>query len=404
MADWTYQIIDQSGKERKGNIVAESEAEAKNKLKIDGNMVISLTKATALTKEISFSVGGKVKPRDLSVFCRQFTSMVNAGVTILDTLDMLSDQTENKVMAKAIRGVHAEIQKGETLSDGLKKYPNVFPDIMVSMVAAGEASGKIDIAFERMSAHFEKSAKLNGMIKKAAVYPIIVVIVAIAVVIVMLVKVIPSYSEMFNDLGTELPGITKAVVAMSDFVTGYWYIVIAVIAAIVIAIKLYKQTDSGQMFFGNLARKIPVFGKLNIKTAASNYARTLSTLVYSGLPMIEALGITADTMKNALYKKALKNAREEVSKGVPLSEPITACGLFPPMVSHMTKIGEETGDLEGMLTRLADYYDEEVELATQTVMAAIEPMIILVLALIVGVLVAAVMAPMLSMYQAMDSL
>ena len=248
-----------------------------------------------------------------------------------------------------------------------------------------------------MSAHFEKSAKLNGMIKKAAVYPIIVVIVAIAVVIVMLVKVIPSYSEMFNDLGTELPGITKAVVAMSDFVTGYWYIVIAVIAAIVIAIKLYKQTDSGQMFFGNL-------GKLNIKTAASNYARTLSTLVYSGLPMIEALGITADTMKNALYKKALKNAREEVSKGVPLSEPITACGLFPPMVSHMTKIGEETGDLEGMLTRLADYYDEEVELATQTVMAAIEPMIILVLALIVGVLVAAVMAPMLTMYQAMDSL
>ena len=330
--------------------------------------------------------------------------MVNAGVTILDTLDMLSDQTENKVMAKAIRGVHAEIQKGETLSDGLKKYPNVFPDIMVSMVAAGEASGKIDVAFDRMSAHFEKSAKLNGMIKKAAVYPIIVVIVAIAVVIVMLVKVIPSYSEMFNDLGTELPGITKAVDAMSDFVTGYWYIVIAVIAAIVIAIKLYKQTDSGQMFFGNLARKIPVFGKLNIKTAASNYARTLSTLVYSGLPMIEALGITADTMKNALYKKALKNAREEVSKGVPLSEPITACGLFPPMVSHMTRIGEETGDLEGMLTRLADYYDEEVELATQTVMAAIEPMIILVLALIVGVLVAAVMAPMLTMYQAMDSL
>lgn len=158
------------------------------------------------------------------------------------------------------------------------------------------------------------------------------------------------------------------------------------------------------MFFGNLARKLPVFGKLNIKTAASNYARTLSTLVYSGLPMIEALGITADTMKNALYKKALKNAREEVSKGVPLSEPITACGLFPPMVSHMTRIGEETGDLEGMLTRLADYYDEEVELATQTVMAAIEPMIILVLALIVGVLVAAVMAPMLTMYQAMDSL
>ena len=404
MADWTYQVIDPNGKEKKGNIVAETELEAKNKLKLEGNMVISLTKATALTKEISFSIGGKVKPRDLSVFCRQFTSMINAGVTILDTLDMLSDQTENKTMAKAIKGVHAEIQKGETLSDSLKKYPNVFPDIMVSMVAAGEASGKIDIAFERMSAHFEKSAKLNGMIKKAAVYPIIVVIVAIAVVIVMLVKVIPSYSDMFNDLGTELPGITKAVLAMSNFVTGYWYIIVAVVAIAVIAIKTYKKTNSGQIFFGTLARKLPVFGKLNIKTSASNYARTLSTLVYSGLPMIEALGITANTMKNALYRNALNKAREEVSKGVPLSEPITACGLFPPMVSHMTRIGEETGDLEGMLTRLADYYDEEVEMATQTVMAAIEPMIILVLAAIVGVLVAAVMAPMLTMYQAMDTL
>ena len=192
--------------------------------------------------------------------------------------------------------------------------------------------------------------------------------------------------------------------AMSNFVTGYWYIIVAVVAIAVIAIKAYKKTDSGQIFFGTLARKLPVFGKLNIKTAASNYARTLSTLVYSGLPMIEALGITANTMKNALYRNALNKAREEVSKGVPLSEPITACGLFPPMVSHMTRIGEETGDLEGMLTRLADYYDEEVEMATQTVMAAIEPMIILVLAAIVGVLVAAVMAPMLTMYQAMDTL
>ena len=245
---------------------------------------------------------------------------------------------------------------------------------------------------------------MKAKIISTLTYPAIVICVAVIVFIIIMVVAVPAFTSVFLELGTELPGITKAVVAMSDFVTGYWYIVIAVIAAIVIAIKLYKQTDSGQMFFGNLARKLPVFGKLNIKTAASNYARTLSTLVYSGLPMIEALGITADTMKNALYKKALKNAREEVSKGVPLSEPITACGLFPPMVSHMTKIGEETGDLEGMLTRLADYYDEEVELATQTVMAAIEPMIILVLALIVGVLVAAVMAPMLTMYQAMDSL
>lgn len=404
MADWTYQIIDQRGKEKKGNIIAATEAEAKNRLKAEGYTVISLSKATVLTREISFNIGGKVKPRDLSVFCRQFTSMLNAGVTILDTLDMLSDQTENKVMAKAVRGVHAEIQKGETLSDGLKKYPNVFPGIMVSMVAAGEASGKIDVAFERMSAHFEKSAKLNGLIKKAAVYPIIVAIVAVIVVIVMLVMVIPSYSDMFADLGSELPGITKAVVAASDFLMAYWYVIAAVVIAVITVIRLYKKTENGQIVFGTIARKMPIFGDLNIKTASANFARTLSTLVYSGLPMIEALGITANTMTNALYKIALLEAKDEVSKGVPLSEPINACGLFPPMVSHMTSIGEETGDLEGMLTRLADYYDEEVEMATQTVMSAMEPMIILVLAGVVGVLVASIIAPMLSMYSALDGL
>jgi type IV pilus assembly protein PilC len=177
-----------------------------------------------------------------------------------------------------------------------------------------------------------------------------------------------------------------------------------VIVAVVAGIKLYKRTVSGQIFFGTISRKIPVFGKLVIKQAASNYARTLSTLIYSGLSMIEALAITADTMSNYIYKQALLKAKDEVAKGIPLSEPVQACGLFPPMVSHMTKIGEETGDLEGMLNRLADYYDEEVELATETVMAALEPMVILVLAAVVGVLVAAIMSPMLAMYQQMDSL
>lgn len=404
MADFTYQVIDSSGKEKKGNIQAENENDAKKKLKNEGYMVISLTKATALTKEISFEFGGKIKPRDLSVFCRQFVSMVNAGVTILDTLEMLAEQTENKTMAKAVKGVYGDIQKGETLSDGLRKYPKVFPKIMVSMVAAGEASGKIDVAFERMSTHFEKSARMNGMLKKAAVYPIMVAIVALAVTVVMLVKVIPSYEDMFKDMGTELPMITKAVVALSDFVIAYWYIILSVIVATVIGLKAFSKTIPGQKIFGTISMKMPVFGNLVVKTAASNFARTLSTLIYSGLPMIEALAITANTMTNYWYKTAMHEAKDEVAKGVPLSEPVVACGLFPPMVGHMTKIGEETGDLEGMLNKMSEYYDEEVEMATQTVMAAMEPMIIMVLAVVVGGLVAAIMAPMLSMYTAMDSL
>jgi type IV pilus assembly protein PilC len=404
LADFTYLVIDPSGKEKKGNINAQTKEEAVLRLKSDGFMIISVEKATALTKEIDVSVGGHVKPRDLSVFCRQFVSMINAGVTILDTLDMLGEQTENKTMANAIRGVHAQIQKGETLSEGLAKYPTVFPDIMVSMVAAGEASGKIDVAFERMAGHFEKSAKMKGLIKKAAMYPVMVAIVALAVMVVMLVKVIPSYQDMFDQMGGELPAVTKAMVALSDFIIKDWLLIIIVIVVVVVGLNLYKRTISGQIVFGTISRKLPVFGNLVIKQAASNYARTLSTLIYSGLPMIEALAITANTMSNYLYKQALAKAKDEVAKGIPLSEPIQACGMFPPMVSHMTRIGEETGDLEGMLNRLADYYDEEVELATETVMAALEPMIILVMAAVVIVLVAAIMSPMLAMYQQMDSL
>ena len=405
MTDFLYVAVDNStGKEKKGTIQAENENEARTKLKAEGYYVMKLNKATGLNKQINISVGASASPRDLSVFSRQFVSMINAGVTILDTLDMLGDQTENKEMGKAIKGVHAEIQKGETLSDALMKYPKIFPSIMVSMVAAGEASGKMDVAFERMATHFEKSAKMKALIKKASVYPIMVAVVAFAVVIVMLVKVIPSYESMFADMGTELPMITKMVVAASDFIMGYWYIIFFVVTVAVVGIMGFNKTEPGKKLKGTISMKMPVLGKLNIKSASANYARTLSTLVYSGLPMIEALGITAGTMTNYWYEKALEKARDEVAKGVPLSEPITSSGLFPPMVSHMTKIGEETGDLEGMLTRLADYYDEEVEMATQTVVAALEPMIILVLAAVVGTLVAAIMAPMLSMYGAMESL
>ena len=405
MTDFLYVAVDNStGKEKKGTIQAENENEARTKLKAEGYYVMKLNKATGLNKQINISIGASASPRDLSVFSRQFVSMINAGVTILDTLDMLGDQTENKEMGNAIKGVHAEIQKGETLSDALMKYPKIFPSIMVSMVAAGEASGKMDVAFERMATHFEKSAKMKALVKKASVYPIMVAVVAFAVVIVMLVKVIPSYESMFKDMGTELPMITKMVVAASEFVMGYWYIIFFVVTVAVVGIMGFNKTEPGKKLKGTISMKMPVLGKLNIKSASANYARTLSTLVYSGLPMIEALGITAGTMTNYWYEKALEKARDEVAKGVPLSEPITSSGLFPPMVSHMTKIGEETGDLEGMLTRLADYYDEEVEMATQTVVAALEPMIILVLAAVVGTLVAAIMAPMLSMYGAMESL
>lgn len=365
---------------------------------------ISVEKANIFNKEISIHIGKAVKPRDLSVFCRQIVSMIEAGVTIVDSLAMLEEQTENKVMAKAIGGAKAEIGKGETLANAMAKYPDVFPDIMVKMVSAGEASGKLDIAFKRMASHFEKSARLNAIIKKAAIYPIIVALVAVGVVIVMLTFIVPSYSDMFAQMDMDLPAITKAVVAASEFMIHKWYILLAIVIAAVVLIRYFKQTESGQVFFAKASRNGPIFGKLTIKSAASNFARTLSTLIYSGLPMVDALEITAGTMTNYLYRKKVEEAREEVIQGIPLSEPLLRDNLFPPMVGHMTKIGEETGQIEDMLNRLADYYDEEVEMTTQTVMAVLEPLIILVLAAIVCVLIAAVMAPMLSMYQNLDNI
>ena len=404
MAEYTYRAVDKYGKERKGNITVDTMEMAFEKIRAEGLTPVEVKKANIFNKELELNIGGAVKPRDLSVFCRQFISMINAGVTIVDALGMLEEQTENKTMAKAIGGAKAEIGKGETLSNALGLYPKVFPDVMVKMVAAGEASGKLDVAFDRMASHFEKSAKLKAIMKKAAMYPIMLGVVAVGVIILMLTVVIPKYTEMFDSMDMKLPGLTLAVVAASNFVMKRWYVLVAIVVVAVAGIRAFTKTERGQIFFATIARNAPIFGKLTIKSAASNFARTLSTLVYSGLPLVEALSITAGTMTNYLYKKNLEEAKEEGVRGVPLSEPLLRDKLFPPMVGHMTKIGEETGEVEEMLNKLADYYDEEVEMATQTVLAALEPLIILVLAGIVVVLIGAVMAPMLEMYNNMDNL
>lgn len=405
MGSYSYVAFNsKTGKEIKGSMDAESVEKVYTRIKADGLTPVDVKEQSVLTKDIDFSLGKKVKPRDLSVFCRQFVSIITAGVTIIDALAMLSESTTNKALAKAIKEVQMSIEKGETLSNSMAVHKSVFPDILVNMVGAGEASGSLEIAFERMAIQFEKDAKLSAMMKKAMVYPIIVSLVAVGVVVVMLLFVIPNFKEMFDSMDTTLPAITLAVVAMSDFLKNYWYLVILVIVLLVVAMKIFKKSDTGKEFFGNVGIKLPLFGSLTVKSSASRFARTLGTLLYAGLPLIDAIEIVAKTMTNVLFEKALREAKEEVAKGVVLSEPIKNCGLFPPMVHHMTKIGEETGNLEDMLTKLADYYDEEVEIATQTLMAALEPMIIIILALIVGVLIGAVMAPMLKMYTALDSL
>ena len=404
MAAWGFVAIDKSGKEIKGSKEADSEEQVLRELKAQGLIVLDVTEQNALTKDISIDIGGKPSARDLSVFCRQFASITRAGVTIIEALRMLAEATENKKMQKALMNVRADVEKGETFADSLAKHPGVFPELLIQMARAGEASGSLETSMERMAIQFEKSAKTKALVKKAMIYPIVVMIVAIAVVIVMLVVVIPSYTEMFDQLGVELPGITLAVIAMSDFVKAYWFIIIPVVIAIAFLLKTYAKTYSGKHLFGKLQLKIPAVKNLIVKNASAMMARTLSTLLTAGVPLNEAVGIVAGTMTNIWFKEALQEATEQIMIGVPLSHPLQNCGLFPPMVYYMVRIGEEAGSTEEMLNKLADYYEEEVELAVQSLMAAMEPMIIIVLAVVVGGLIAATMAPMMKMYEALDSL
>lgn len=404
MAAYGYEALDRAGKTIKGSIDADTIDKAKSELKQQGLTLLNIKEQSLLTKDLNIEIGGYPKPRDLSVFCRQFVSMTRAGVSILEALKMLSEQTENKQLKKAVEGVRVSVEKGETLARSLKEYPKVFPELMVNMVNAGESSGSIDVALERMAVQFEKANKTRALVKKAMMYPIIVCLVAIAVVIVMLVVVIPNYATMFSELGTDLPGITKAVQAASNFIIGYWYILIPVIIVVAILLKMFSQTDMGKHVFHGLQLKIPALKNLKIKQASSQMARTMSTLLAAGVPLIEAVEIVGNTMDNVYFREAMDTCKNEIIIGQPLSRPLEEVGLFPPMVYHMVRIGEESGNTEEMLNKLADYYDEEVEMAVQTLMAAMEPLIIVVLAVIVGVLVAACMAPMLSMYSAMENL
>lgn len=404
MADWGYVAIDKSGKEIKGSTQGNNEEQVTRELKSQGMIVLEVTEQNVMTKDISFDFGGAPTPRDLGVFCRQFASITRAGVTIIDALNMLAESTENKKLQTALYAVRADVEKGETFGDSLAKHPKVFSELMIQMARAGEASGSLEISMERMAIQFERSAKTKALIKKAMIYPIVVAIVAVAVVIVMLVKVIPAYMDMFEQLNTKLPGITLMVVAMSNFIQDYWYILVPVIIAIVFAIKTFAGTYTGKHVFGKLQLKVPAVKNLVVKSAAALMARTLSTLLSAGVPLIEAVDIVSDTMTNIWFKEALKNAVQEIMVGAPLSQPLRSSGLFPPMVYHMIRIGEEAGSTEEMLDRLADYYEDEVELAVQSLMAAMEPAIIIVLAGIVGVLIGAVLAPMVTMYSALDNL
>lgn len=404
MESFSYKAVNTAGKDVKGSVEAESREEAARKIKEQGLVPVSIGKQGALDKDVNIPIfkGKKIPARDMSVFCRQFASILKAGVSVINALEMLAEQTENKKLKEAIVNTQSNVEKGENLSDSMRQN-DAFPSILIDMVRAGEASGSLENSLTRMAIQFEKDAKLNGIVKKAMMYPIVLICVMIGVVIVMLTFVIPSFMTMFEDLDSELPATTKAILAMSNSLKNYWYIYIIVVVGIVVGIQMYKRTDNGKHNLDKLKLKIPVFGVLQTKSACASFARTMSTLLQAGMPMIDALEISASTMKNVLFYDGLEKVKNGVSLGLPLSNQLKATGLFPAMVVHMVGIGEETGNVEEMLTNSATYYEEEVEVQTQTLTSLMEPVIIVLMAFVVVLLIMAIYQPMIQLYNTLGS-
>jgi len=405
MPTFSYLVVDAAGKEKKGTLEAESREIAVKQLREGGGTVAQLDEAGALSRNVSVGIfEKKPKARDMAVFCRQFVSIVNAGVSVVTALEMLGDQTENRRLRAAVYGCKKSIEKGESLANAMREHTDVFSDLFITLVDAGEASGSLDVSFTRMADQFEKSAKLKSLVKKATTYPIILGVICVIVMFVLLLFVVPTFESMFDQMGTDLPGLTKGVIAVSRFMQARWYLIVGVILALVFGIRSFKKTPEGQRTFSTLGLKLPGIKKLTVKSACAAMARTLSTLLAAGIPLMDALEITASTQSNVFFREALSDAKDDVAMGSPLSEPLKRGGLFPPMVCHMERIGEETGNVEEMLTKLADYYEDEVQTVTQQLTTMLEPLMIVFMAVIVGTIVLSVVLAMAGMYSSLDSL
>ncbi len=404
MAKFNYVAMDAAGKEQKGTIEANDREEAQALIKAKGLTTLNIEGANALNSSVELSFLEKnPKPREMSVFCNQMVSVLSAGVGMADALSMIGEQTANKKLQKAILGCCKGIQSGETMAECMKQY-DVFPDVFATMVAAGEETGSLETSFSRMSERFEKDAALKGMIKSAMMYPIILLLITVAVVIIMLNFVVPKFQDTLQTLGTDLPGLTKAVIAISDFTKQNFLVIAVVVVGAIVGIVLFKKSDFGKHFIDNLLLKMPVVKNFVTYTACANLARTLATVLDSGVQLVEGMEIAGDTMTNVFFKEAVYQAKSEVEVGTTLADALEHTRIFPSLLTNMTKIGEETGNLAPLLDRVSAFYDDEVAESTKALTGMLEPLVIILMAGIVGTIILAVMLPMASMYTAMDNL
>ena len=397
---YSYQAIDEKGTMRKGKYDAADKNSVINYLKAQHWTPISveLGQSAELASTFAF-LDKKPKVDDLSMFCEQFCSLLRAGITVLETLQMLGDQTANAALQKGIMQAITGINEGESLAVAMSRSPKAFDETLISLVRAGEASGSLDTSLERMAVQYKKDAHIKASIKKAVSYPIIVLVVAAIVVVFMLLVVVPNFMDMFDDIGIEMPKITLMVVAASEWVTQYWYILLIIIAAIVTGFVLFKRSEIGHKTFSWLALHIPGVSQFVIKSNAARIARTLSTLLAAGMSIIEAVEILKNTMTNYYYYETMNEIKKDILTGRQMSAKMKENpDIFPNMLIHMISVGEDTGDTTSMLVRTADYYDLEVDGAVGAMMDMLSPMIMLLLAGIVGVLIASVLMPMVTLY------
>lgn len=402
MPGFNYTAINRNGKRVRSSLDASSIETAKSSLRGAGYTILDIKEQTTLNRDIEIPFLGNPKAKDMAVFCRQFVSILRAGVSVASVLAMLGQQTSNKKLRAAIREMQADVEKGEALASSMRRHPKIFPAILVNMVSAGEASGNLEESFRQMELYFERSKRTKSKVTSAMIYPCVLIVVMIIVLIVMMTKIIPNFLKTFEDMDAELPKITLGVMAVCEWFKSWWWVPLLVLAALIVGGVLFHRTNKGKHFFGWLARKTPVVGNLTVKTACATFCRTMEVLIGSGLTLTDSMDLAASNMGNIYYLEAIRDARALVAEGTPLRESLVRTGIFPPMVSNLVGVGEETGDLQSMMGKVADYYDEEVEEATKKLLNLMEPAIIIFMAVFVVIIVLAIYLPMINMTKAFD--
>ncbi|MBL8043365.1 MAG: type II secretion system F family protein [Nitrospira sp.] len=404
MSTFTYVGRTRQGAVKKGELTAKTRDEAVDQLRKQQVVVTSLEEKSGGGK-FKLNIGSGLTDKDLVVFTRQFGTMINAGLPLIQCLDILSTQSENKVLRETVGDVKNSVEAGSTFSDALKRHPKVFDDLYVNMIHAGEVGGLLDTILTRLAKHIEKAMKLKGQIKSAMVYPTAIVGVAVVIISVLMVWVIPVFAQMFTEMSggkVGLPGPTQIVINVSNFFQSFWYAMFGAVAGAIFAIKRYYATVNGRVVIDRLLLKMPIVGDLIRKASVAKFTRTLGTLITSGVPLLEGLSICAKTSGNKVIEEALMNARVSISGGKTISEPLAKCNVFPKMVTHMIAVGESTGALDAMLGKIADFYEDEVDQAVETLTSLLEPIMMVVLGTIIGFIVVAMYLPIFTMAQAIQ--